>query len=125
MSEREPGGSRFGVLGVFTNYALAKLVPGNAVVRLVSSLGSPDEDTSMAAYVALVKLGDREPVTRILLEQAAAGHQTAAVLQVLGDVEDPSLIGKLEPYAASEDVKVAAAARESIAALRECAEEQT
>jgi hypothetical protein len=124
MAEDEAQRGRLGVVGVFSNYAIARVRPGKAVIRLVSALGSDDEETSMAAYMALVKLGSREPVPKMLLAEAAKGHETAAILQVLGDVGDPRLIPALEVYTASADVKVADAARESIEALREAGPEQ-
>ena len=119
MAEDESQGGGLGIFGVFSNYALARVRSGKAVIRLVSALGSDDEETSMAAYMALVKLSSREPVPKMLLAEAAKGHETAAILQVLGDVGDARLIPALEVYTASSDVKVADAARESIEALRE------
>jgi HEAT repeat protein len=123
MAEERSRGGGLGIFGVFSNYALARVRSGKAVIRLVSALGSDDEETSMAAYMALVNLSSREAVPKMLLAEAAKGHETAAILQVLGDVGDPGLIPALEVYTASEDAKVADAARESIEALREAGPE--
>ena len=123
MSAGESKGRGLGVVGVFSNWAIARVRPRKAVIRLVSALGSEDEQTSMAAYMALVKLSRREPVPGILLAEAEKGNETAAILQVLGDVGDPGLIPALEAFTASDDVKVADAARESIEALRDAGPE--
>lgn len=110
-----------GVLGVMRDYALARFRPGSAVRRLVAALGSGDEDTSTAAYMALVKLGPR--IAPCLLEEAHKGVQTADVLQVLGDLDDRNLIPELERFANSNNSEIAAAARESLQSLQEEEEE--
>ncbi len=110
-----------GVLGVLRDYALARFRPGSAVRRLVAALGSSDEDTSTAAYMALVKLGPR--IAPYLLEEAHKGVQTTGVLQVLGDLDDRNLIPELEHFANSNDSEIAAAARESLQSLQEEEEE--
>jgi len=109
-------GRGLGVIGVLLNYGMARIVPGAGVRRLVYALGSPDEDTSVAAYMALVKLGPRN--AKRLLEEAKKGQQTASLLQVLGDLHESSIIPDLEEFARSPDRKVADAARESLEALR-------
>ena len=105
-----------GVVGVLFNYAMARVAPGTAVRRLVPALGSPDSDTSTAAYMVLVKLGPR--IAPHLLNAAGEGRQTAHVLQVLGDLGDKRIISALEEFAQSSDGAVATAARDSIEALR-------
>ena len=85
---------RFGVLGVILYYALARVVPGWAVNRLIDALASADEDTSMGAYMVLVKLGPR--VAHRLLDAARQGQQTSSLLRVLADQGEPSVIPELE-----------------------------
>ena len=108
-------GRGLGTLGVLVSYGLARVAPSAGVRRLVSALGSPHEDTSMAAYMALTKLGPRNAPR--LLEEAKKGPHTASLVQLLGDLGDPSIIPDLEPFAGSPDPEVASAARESIDAL--------
>ena len=103
------------VVGVFINYLLARLVPGAGVGRLISALGSRDEDASVAAYMALVKLGPKNAGR--LIEAARQGRCSAALLQVVGDLGDPSVVPDLKEFVAAEDPEVAAAARESIEIL--------
>ena len=103
------------VCGVLLNFAIARFAPGAAVRRLVAALGSPNEDTSVAAYMALVKLGPRN-ATR-LLDEARHGRQTANVLLLLGDLGDQSIIPALKEFANSSDTQVATAALESIDVL--------
>ena len=102
------------VLGLFV---LGRVAPETAVPRLVKLLANSDEETSAAAYMVLVKLGRRTAPS--LLEEARLGHQSASVLQVIGDQGDVSVIPKLEVFLSSKDVDVAAAAVESIAVLRD------
>lgn len=102
------------VLGLFF---LGRIAPESAVPRLVKILGNPDEEASAAAYMVLVKLGRRTAPS--LLEQAQLGHHCASVLQVIGDQGDASVIPELEGFLSSQDADVAAAASESIAALRD------
>ncbi len=106
-----------GALGVLWNYGLARVVPGAGVKRLISAIDSPNEDAAMAAYMALVKLGPKYAET--LVEAARGGACTPGLLQVLGDLGEPAVIPALEEFAQSSDPEIAAAARESIAALRE------
>ena len=109
-------GRGLGVIGVLLNYGLARIIQGAGVRRLVSAIRSPDEDTSVAAYMALVRLGPR--IAKRLLEEAKKGQQTASLLQVLGDLHEPSIVPDLEEFARSPDPKIAAAARESLKALQ-------
>jgi HEAT repeat protein len=74
----------------------------------------------MAAYMALVKLGPRN--LKLLLEEARQGQNTAGILQLIGDLGDPAAIGELEAFCSSDDPRVAEAATESIALLREVSE---
>lgn len=116
MSERsKTGGGRISTAGVLFNYGLARIVPGLAVPRLVTALGSENEDTATAAYMALVKLGPR--VCDHLLQAARAGRETAGVLRLLGDMGDRSLIPEVEPFLEAPDPAVAEAARESVEML--------
>lgn len=108
--------STLGVLKVIANLAAGRIAPRLVVRRLVGALGSDDEDTSMAAYMALVKLGPR--VGGLLVDEARKGNQTAGVLQVLGDLGDPTFISDLAGFESSTDPAVVKAARESISALR-------
>ena len=110
------GGSKLGVIGVVANYFLARIVPGFAVNRLVRALGSRNEDSATAAYMALVKLGPK--YADGLLSHAKRGHHTASIIQVLGDFGEQRLISDLEQFVESPDPKVASAARESIGLLR-------
>jgi len=109
-------GSKFGVIGVLLNYVLGRVAPGFAVKRLIRALGSPNEATKMAAYMALVKLGPRNADR--LLAAAKQGQQTAAIVQLLGDLGDRRLIADLEEFARSSDPEVASAARESLEVLQ-------
>lgn len=85
--------------------------------RLISTIDSPNEDASMAAYMALVKLGPNNAAK--LVEEARQGACSASLMQVLGDLGEPGVIPALQEFAQSADSEIAAAARESIAALRE------
>jgi HEAT repeat protein len=110
------GGSKFGVIGVLMNYGLGRIAPGFAVKRLIRALGSPNEETKMAAYMALVKLGPRNADR--LLTAARQGQRTAGIVQLLGDLGDRGLISELDEFTRSSDPKVAAAARDSIDLLQ-------
>jgi len=112
-----------GVLGVILNSALSYAMPRRAVGRLVSKLRNPDEDTSMAAYMALVRLGPR--IAPQLLEAARAGTSAGSVLGILRDQGDPGVIPALKELLASQDPEVAAAARECLDALASRAGRQT
>ncbi len=110
------GGSKFDVIGVLLYFLLGRVVPGFAVKRLIRALGSPNEETKMAAYMALVKLGPRNADR--LLAAAKQGQRTAGIVQLLGDLGDRRLIGDLQEFTQSSDPKVASAARESIELLQ-------
>ncbi len=117
-NKQTPTGQRaLGTLGVLLNYSIARVVPGAGVKRLISTLDSPNEDASMAAYMALVKLGPKNAAK--LVEEARQGACTASLMQVLGDLGEPGVIPALEEFAQSTDCEIAEAARESITALRE------
>ncbi len=106
-----------GVLRVILLFALARIAPSLAVHRLVEALGGPDEDTSAAAYMGLVKLGPKTAPR--LLQEARRGHHSASILQLIGDQGDRSVIPELETFLSSHDDAIASAAADSIAALRE------
>lgn len=107
-----------GVLFVIGLYALARVTPAAPVVNhLIGALGSSHEDVSMAAYMALVKLGPK--IAPRLLEEARQGRHTAKVVQVIGDQGDRSFIPELERFLRWKDTEVATAAADSIAALRQ------
>ena len=114
--QRASGGGKLGVIGVLLNYCLGRVAPGFAVKRLVRALGSPNEETSMAAYMVLVKLGPRNADR--LLAKAKQGLGTASIVQVLGDMGDRRLIPDLEVFTQSSDPQVASAARDSIELLQ-------
>jgi HEAT repeat protein len=103
----------FGVLGVIANFGLARVAPASSVKRLVKALDSSNEDTSMAAYMALVKLGRK--YSKAVLQSCP--KPSAGVIQVLGDMGDASVIPELERFAS--DSELAAIARESIEALKD------
>ena len=107
---------RLGTIGVLVNYGIAHVVPGAGVKRLISTIDSPNEDASMAAYMALVKLGSKNAAR--IVKEAREGRKTASLLQLLGDLGEPSVIPDLEEFAQSPDTKIASAARESIAVLK-------
>jgi HEAT repeat protein len=106
-----------GVIGVAANFAMARLRPRAAVRRLVDALGSSDEDTSVAAYMALVKLGPR--IAPHLMNAAREGDQVAVVLQILSDQGDPGVAGEVREFTESSDPRIAEAARECLAVLAE------
>ncbi len=110
-------GSGTGVIGIAANFAMARVRPQSAVRRLVKALGSSDEDTSMAAYMALVKLGPR--IAPHLLNEAGDGHQVAAVLQILGDQGDQGVVSRVHEFTQSSDPEIAEAARECLRALED------
>lgn len=110
-------GSRFGVVGVLVNYGLARFTPKAPVRRLVDALGSRDEDTSTAAYIALTKLGS--DIAPQIAEYAKQGKETKALVQLLGDLANQSVIDDLKQFVNGEDESVAATARESLEALSE------
>ena len=104
-----------GVLGVIANFGLARIAPASSIKRLVKALESSNEDTSTAAYMALVKLGP-DYAKEVL---KTSDHPTSGVIQVLGDMGDPSLIPELERYAETDNIKIAEVDRESIEALKD------
>lgn len=110
------GGSKLGVIGVVANYLLARIAPDFGVHRLVRALGSSNEDSATAAYMALVKLGPK--YADGLLSHAKRGHHTVSIIQVLGDWGERRLISDLEQFVESPDPEVSSAARESIGLLR-------
>ena len=110
------GGSKLGVIGVVANYCLARIAPDLGVDRSVRALGSPNEDSATAAYMALVKLGPKNAGR--LLSHAKGGRHAASIIQVLGDLGERRLISDLEQFVESPDREVASAARESIELLR-------
>ena len=101
-----------GVLGVIANFSLARVAPASSVKRLVKALDSSNEDTSMAAYMALVKLGHQ--YSQAVLKSCP--KPSAGVIQVLGDMGDASVIPELERFAS--DSELAEIARESIETLK-------
>ncbi len=103
-----------GVLGVIANFGLARIAPESSIKRLVRALDSANEDTSTAAYMALVKLGRR--YSRIVLQSCP--QPSPSVVQVLGDMGDASVIPALEQLARSGELTEVA--RESIEALKDC-----
>lgn len=109
-------GKGFGTIGVLGSYLLARIAPPKGVRRLISKLDDSDEDTSMAAYMALVKLGP--PIAGCLLEEARQGRAPVHLLRVLGDLGDPEVVPSLAEFAESRNAEVASAAREAIDALR-------
>lgn len=119
MSDREGSsrGGKFGVLGVLLNYGLARIAPASSTRRLVRRLSSPNEETAMAAYMALVKLGPG--VRPSLVDVAGRGQHTADILQIIADQGDPTAIADVEEFLDSQDPKVAETARESIRTLRQ------
>lgn len=102
-----------GVLGVICNFGLAKIAPESSVKRLVSALDDANEDTSMAAYMALAKLGPK--YARHVLRSSP--DPTESVIQVLGDMGDRSVIPALEEFA--KDEALADIAQDSIDSLND------
>ena len=115
--KRESRGIRgLGVIGVIANYSIALVAPDASIRRLVAAMNSLDEDTSMAAYMALVKLGPRN--AQRVVQEMKMGQQTEDLIQLLGDLGDPSVISYLEGFTNSDDPALASAARESLDLLR-------
>ena len=106
------------MLGVLASFAAARIAPRTTIRRLVQALESPNEDTSMAAYMALVKLGPRYAQTVL----NTCDQPSPKVAQVLGDMGDSSVVPYLEEWAQSEDEAIASEARESVAILHEVEE---
>lgn len=109
-----------GTLGVLANFGLARIARQSSVGRLVTALESDDEDTSTAAYMALVKLGP--DYAGDVLRSCADVPPSPRIVQLLGDMGNKDLIPDLERWAASEDETIAATARESIEALEDSAD---
>ncbi len=106
-----------GVFDVFCSFVLALLVPALGVRRLTSAIGSPYESRRVVAFMALIKLGPRI-APRLLAAIDRRHPQSAALIKVLGNQEDPSIVARLEKLAASESEEIAAAARAAIDNLR-------
>ena len=111
--KRKRSNKVFGVLGVIAKFGLARIAPASSVKRLVKALDSSNEDTSTAAYMALVKLGHRYSKEVLMFCETPS----PGVIQVLGDMGDASVIPELERFAS--DRELAEIARESIEALKE------
>ncbi len=105
-----------GVIGVIANYAIARVSPDASVRRLIAAMSSHDEDTSTAAYMALVKLGPCN--AQRVVQEMKTGQQTAGLIQLLGDLGDPSVISYLEEFTNSKEPGLASAAQESLEILR-------
>lgn len=133
------------VVGVIANYYLARVfafaarvryrVVDFAVGRLVKAL-CDNEDASTAAYMALVKLGPgnadrllshaRRAHMRALSHATIKPHEVgdrgagdaAAIINVLGSLDDTGLIPQLEQFVESPIPRIAESARESIETLR-------
>lgn len=106
-----------GVIGVLGNYGLAHVFPDACMRKLVTALIHGDEDTSTAAYMALVKLGPRINI-QLLIEDMKQSEPNAGLIQLLGDLGNPSAITYLEELSQSPDSNIASAARESIEILK-------
>jgi len=91
------------------------ILPRFGVGGLISAMGSPDEETSMWAYMALVKRGPK--IADILVDAARRGNQVKSVLQVLGDLGNKKVIPLLEEFSKSDDPLIAEVAQESIRCL--------
>ena len=105
-----------GVIGVIANYSIARIRPDASVRRLIAAMSSLDEDTSMAAYMALAKLGPR--YAQRVVQEMKKGQQTEGLIQLLGDLGDPRVIPYLEEVTNSDDPTLASAAQESLNILR-------
>ncbi len=115
--KRKSRGMRgLGVIGVIANYSIARITPNASIKRLVAAMSSLDEDTSTAAYMALVKLGPRN--AQRVVHELKTGQQTAGLIQLLGDLGDPTVISYLEEFTNSDDLGLASAAQESLDMLR-------
>lgn len=110
---RKESNKVLGVLGVIGNFGLAKIAPKSSVRRLVNALDDANEDTSMAAYMALAKLGPK--YAKHVLGNSP--NPTESVIQVLGDMGDRSVIPSLEKY--TKDDALADIAQDSIDTLND------
>lgn len=108
--------SKFALVGVLLCYGLGRFFPGFAVHWLIRALDCASEETSMAAYMALVKLGPRN--AEQLLSAARKGRGTASIVQLLGDMGERRFIADLQEFTRSPDPQIATAARESIELLQ-------
>ena len=90
-----------GTLGVLVNLGLARIAPHSSVERLVDTLESDNEDTSTAAYMALVKLGPN--YARTVLESCGDATPSPTVVQLLGHMGNTDLITDLEALAAAAE----------------------
>jgi hypothetical protein len=108
-----------GIAAVTAAYAAASVLPGPLarpfVNRLVSALGSSNENARSMAGMFLVKLGKK--AYGPLLDSAKAGQNAAVALAVLGSMEDVSLIPQIEPFLKSSDPSVVKAAQDAIRIL--------
>lgn len=111
------GKTILGAAGVLINFGLAKVFPKRSVRRLVKALQSDDEDTSTAAYMALVKLGP-DYAKEVALAVGDSGP-SPKIAQILGDMGNRELVPVLEEVARTADEDTAAMARESIETLLE------
>ena len=109
------GKTILGTAGVLINFGLAKVSPKRSVRRLVKALLSDDEDTSTAAYMALVKLGPGYANEVALADEGA--EASPKIAQILGDMGNRDLVPVLEEVARTADEETAAIARESIETL--------
>jgi HEAT repeat protein len=115
-SEKRPRkSSSLGVVGVLFSYGIARVAPRTAVRHLLAALGSRDEDTSMAAYMALTKMGPK--IAPWIIEHIRQGKPEASLMQLLGDLGNPAVIEDLKEFGESDDEKVSAAAKESLEIL--------
>lgn len=115
MARKRNGSSLLGTLGVLASFGLARLAPRASVGRLVNALESGPEETSTAAYMALVKLGP--DYAEAVLQHYGDATPPAGIVQLLGDMGNRDVIPELERLAGSADAEIAATARESIEAL--------
>ncbi len=116
----ESKGGCVGVLGVFDvfcSFTLALLLPAMGVRRLTSAIGSPYESRRVVAFMALIRLGPRI-APRLLAAIDRRHPQSPALIKVLGNQEDPSIVPRLEQLAACESEEIATAARAAIDNLR-------
>lgn len=108
-------GSLAGTLRNLFYLMISYILPRFGVNRLISAMGSPDEETSMGAYMALVTRGPK--IADILVDAARQGNQVKSVLQVLGDLGNKKVIPSLEEFSKSDDPLIAEVAQESIRCL--------
>lgn len=107
---------KLALVGILLCYGLGRFLPGFAVNWLIRTLDCANEETSMAAYMALVKLGPRN--AEQLLTAARKGRSTASIVQLLGDMGERRFITDLQEFSRSPDPQIATAARDSIELLQ-------